>query len=91
MQQRKRTQGDGERMVNYVTIAVHSTAETFSRRWALTPAARIASKKLCMNEEEYLAMHTEMARADDIWLFHRKVGPYLYDIIVAPKWSHLPE
>jgi len=54
-------------------------------RWALTPEAAKAAADLGMRTHAYLQMHVDMALHDEIWLFHKKIGPGHYELVVAPK------
>ena len=38
-----------------------------------------------MKTHAYLQMHVDMALHDEIWLFHKKIGPGHYELVVAPK------
>lgn len=71
-------------MTRYQTIA-SCNARYAHGRWSLAPEAAKAAKNLGMRGDDYLRMHTNMAFADEIWMFHKKIAKGEYELVVAPK------
>tara|TARA_R110000868_G_C10630692_1_gene743157 strand:- start:195 stop:431 length:237 start_codon:yes stop_codon:yes gene_type:complete len=72
-------------MTDYITIAHQQPSRNLFDRWILTPKAQESAEKLRMTKRRFLQMHVDMADADEIWLFHRRVTSHAYDLVIAPK------
>ena len=71
--------------MNWHTIALMHTHIAGFGRFTLTDESRKVAQTMKQSKNKYLKRHYEMARRDEIWLFHKRLDAKTFAIVIRPR------